>query len=88
MERFIEYERGIEFVRKLLPLHPHYMEESRGQEIDISAINVTHGRDILVHNSLKMHTFTVHGVEIQAPNLKAAKKIYNRTKHKITWQEQ
>jgi hypothetical protein len=40
-------------------------------------------KGILVHNTLNMHTFTVHGVEIQAPNLKAAKKIYNRTKHKI-----
>lgn len=82
MERFIEYERGIEFVKKILPLHPHYMEDSRGAKIDIACINVTHGRDILVHNKLKMHTFTVHGVEIQAPNYKAAKKIYNRTKSK------
>ena len=82
MERFIEYERGIEFVKKLIPLADPYMEESRGAKIDIAGINVTHGRDILVHNKQHMHTFTVHNVEIQAPNLKAAKKIYNRTKRK------
>ncbi len=35
-------------------------------------------KGILVHNTLKLHTFTVHGVEIQAPNKKAAIKIYNR----------
>lgn len=39
-------------------------------------------KGILVHNKQHLHTFTVHGVEIQAPNLKAAKKIYNRTKSK------
>lgn len=45
-------------------------------------IDVNSGRDILVHNKQHLHTFTVHGVEIQAPNLKAAKKIYDRTKRK------
>jgi hypothetical protein len=35
-------------------------------------------KGLLVHNKLQLHTFTVHGVEIQAPNKKAAIKIYNR----------
>jgi hypothetical protein len=55
-----------------------YMEESKGAKIDIDSINVTAGRDILIHNKEQLHTFTIHGVEIQAPNKKAAIKIYNR----------
>jgi hypothetical protein len=35
-------------------------------------------KSLLVHNKLQLHTLTIHGVEIQAPNKKAAIKIYNR----------
>lgn len=38
------------------------------------------GKGILIHNKLQLHTFIIHGVEIQAPNKKAAIKIYNRTR--------
>ena len=51
-------------------------------DISPNDVDVNTGRGILVHNKQHLHTFTVHGVEIQAPNLKAARKIYNRTKRK------
>jgi hypothetical protein len=35
-------------------------------------------KGLLVHNKLQLHSFTIHGIDIQAPNKKAAIKIYNR----------
>lgn len=63
-----------------LALHP--VSGNSRNDISPADVDVDSGRGILVHNKQHLHTFTVHGVEIQAPNLKAAKKIYNRLKRK------
>jgi hypothetical protein len=90
MERYIEYERDISG-NIMIPFLPYssmdvvssaYMGESKGSRYyPPSQRQLDASKGILVHNTLKMHTFTIHNVEIQAPNLKAAKKIYNRIKH-------
>jgi len=86
MERFIEYERDMAG-NIMIPFLPcssmdmitnAYIGESRGSKYyPPSQRQLDASKGILVHNTLKMHTFTIHGEEIQAPNLKAAKKIYN-----------
>lgn len=91
MERFIEYERDMAG-NIMIPFLPYssldavssaYMGESKGSKYyPPTQRDLDKSKGILVHNKQHLHTFTVHGVEIQAPNLKAAKKIYNRTKSK------
>jgi len=60
------------------PMVNPYMDTDSKERIDPSDIDVIAGRDILIHNKEQLYTFTIHGVEIQAPNKKAAIKIYNR----------